>query len=216
MNKDLMYMIIASAWTTHGHWQDSLMSSRSWTQMDLISMIWKWGLIPYRQCNTASADSWLCGHLLSFFSSLEACQICVLGFDLLCTLLQLQQVVDSFIIFASQQNRDLPLSHSSLGSVLSLELPWTLFSPSKIRMVPFPTREYTDDEFQSIVKSVMGLLYVSPVLCLYMYGIWVFVWFRWLYTCWAGTFWDFCFQSPGLSATLSLRRLFRVLYFAYS
>lgn len=106
-----------------------------------------------------------------FFFSLEACQICVLGFDLLCTLLQLQQVVDSFIIFASQQNRDLPLSHSSLGSVLSLELPWTLFSPSKIRMVPFPTREYTDDEFQSIVKSVMGLLYVSPVLCLYMYGI---------------------------------------------
>ncbi|KAL0711157.1 hypothetical protein Bca4012_018135 [Brassica carinata] len=67
--------------------------------------------------------------------------------------LTLQQVVDSFIIFASQQNRDLPLSHLSLGLAVPFELPWTMFSPSKIRMVPFPTREYTDDEFQSIVKS---------------------------------------------------------------
>ncbi|CAH8265610.1 unnamed protein product [Arabidopsis lyrata] len=78
--------------------------------------------------------------------------------------LTLQQVVDSFIIFASQQNIDLPLSHSNLGSALSFELPWTLFSPSVIRMVPFPTREYTDDEFQSIVKSVMGLLYLLGFL----------------------------------------------------
>ncbi|KAJ0262481.1 ABC transporter A family member 1 [Hirschfeldia incana] len=78
--------------------------------------------------------------------------------------LTLQQVVDSFIIFASQQNIDLPLSHSSLGSALPFELPWTMFSPSKIRMVPFPTREYTDDEFQSIVKSVMGLLYLLGFL----------------------------------------------------
>lgn len=101
--------------------------------------------------------------IYSLFFSLEAWQICILGFDLLCTLLQLQQVVDSFIIFASQQNIDLPSSHASLGSALSLEMPWTMFSPSKIRMVPFPTREYTDDEFQSIVKSVMGLLYVSPL-----------------------------------------------------
>jgi ATP-binding cassette subfamily A (ABC1) protein 3 len=31
-------------------------------------------------------------------------------------------------------------------------------------MVPFPTREYTDDEFQSIVKSVMGLLYLLGFL----------------------------------------------------
>jgi len=86
------------------------------------------------------------------------------SFDWSYTLLQLQQVVDSFIIFASQQNNDLPLSHSNLSSALRFELPWTLFSPSVIRMVPFPTREYTDDEFQSIVKSVMGLLYVSPAL----------------------------------------------------
>lgn len=33
------------------------------------------------------------------------------------------------------------------------------------------------------------------------------LWYGWLYNCWTGTFWDFCFQSPGLSATLSLRRL---------
>ncbi|ESQ52886.1 hypothetical protein EUTSA_v10016127mg [Eutrema salsugineum] len=78
--------------------------------------------------------------------------------------LTLQQVVDSFIIFASQQNKDMPLSHSSLGSALPFELPWTLFSPSTIRMIPFPTREYTDDEFQSIVKSVMGLLYLLGFL----------------------------------------------------
>lgn len=90
------------------------------------------------------------------------------SFDWSCTLLQLQQVVDSFIIFASQQNIDMPLSHSSLGSALPFEMPWTLFSPSKIRMVPFPTREYTDDEFQSIVKSVMGLLYVSPALVFFV------------------------------------------------
>ncbi|CAA7057158.1 unnamed protein product [Microthlaspi erraticum] len=78
--------------------------------------------------------------------------------------LTLQQVVDSFIIFASQQNIDLPVSHSSLSSASPFELQWTLFSPSKIRMVPFPTREYTDDEFQSIVKSVMGLLYLLGFL----------------------------------------------------
>ncbi|XP_010421868.1 PREDICTED: ABC transporter A family member 1 isoform X2 [Camelina sativa] len=85
------------------------MSSRSWTQMDLISMIWKWGLIPYQQCSTALADS--------------------------CS-----------------------------SAAIRFELPWTLFSPSVIRMVPFPTREYTDDEFQSIVKSVMGLLYLLGFL----------------------------------------------------
>lgn len=89
------------------------------------------------------------------------------SFDRSCTLLQLQQVVDAFIIFASQQNIEMPLSRSSHGSALPFELPWTLFSPSKIIMVPFPTREYTDDEFQTIVKSVMGLLYVSLTLCLF-------------------------------------------------
>lgn len=42
----------------------------------------------------------------------------------------------------------------------SVKIPWTQFSPSNIRIAPFPTREYTDDEFQSIVKEVMGILYV--------------------------------------------------------
>ena len=35
---------------------------------------------------------------------------------------------------------------------------WTLFRPSNISIAPFPTRQYTDDEFQSIVKEVMGVL----------------------------------------------------------
>lgn len=98
------------------------------------------------------------------------------SFDWSCTLLQLQQVVDSFIIFVSQQNIDFPLSHSNLGSAIPFELSWALFSPSVIRMVPFPTREYTDDEFQSIVKSVMGLLYVSPALC-FFFCPYVYVWY---------------------------------------
>lgn len=83
------------------------------------------------------------------------------------SLLQLQQVLDSFIIFAAQQtganvateNVEIPPSNLS-GTHLSLKQPWTLYSPSNIRMVPFPTREYTDDEFQSIIKRVMGVLYV--------------------------------------------------------
>ncbi|PQP99450.1 ABC transporter A family member 1 isoform X2 [Prunus yedoensis var. nudiflora] len=33
-----------------------------------------------------------------------------------------------------------------------------------MRIVPFPTREYTDDEFQSIIKSVMGVLYLLGFL----------------------------------------------------
>ncbi|XP_010554823.1 PREDICTED: ABC transporter A family member 1 [Tarenaya hassleriana] len=77
--------------------------------------------------------------------------------------LTLQQVVDSFIIFASQRTVGGASLHSSLGLALPVELPWTVL-PSKIRIVPFPTREYTDDEFQSIVKSVMGLLYLLGFL----------------------------------------------------
>lgn len=79
-------------------------------------------------------------------------------------LLQLQQVLDSFIIFASQQsdsgNIELSPLHS-FGAASSIKEPWTQFTPSKIRLAPFPTREYTDDEFQSIIKKVMGVLYVS-------------------------------------------------------
>lgn len=85
--------------------------------------------------------------------------------------LTLQQVLDSFIIFGAQQteakveNEDisLPSLHSS-NATASLKLPWTQFSPSRIRMAPFPTQEYTDDEFQYIIKSVMGVLYLLGFL----------------------------------------------------
>jgi ATP-binding cassette subfamily A (ABC1) protein 3 len=81
--------------------------------------------------------------------------------------LQLQQVLDAFIIFTAQQaetystsqNIELPSVQSS-GNASSLKLPLMQFSPSNIRIAPFPTREYTDDEFQSIIKKVMGVLYV--------------------------------------------------------
>ncbi|KAG9457355.1 hypothetical protein H6P81_001863 [Aristolochia fimbriata] len=85
--------------------------------------------------------------------------------------LTLQQVVDSFIIFAAQQNMtetenghvDSSVLPSSNASSL-LHFPWTTFSPSNIRMAPFPTRAYTDDEFQSIVKTVMGVMYLLGFL----------------------------------------------------
>ncbi|GER52514.1 ATP-binding cassette sub-family A member [Striga asiatica] len=72
--------------------------------------------------------------------------------------LTLQQVMDSFIIFASQQQ----MTNSDTTELQSLS--WMQFSPSNIRLAPFPTREYTDDEFQSIVKSVMGVLYLLGFL----------------------------------------------------
>ncbi|KAK3023522.1 hypothetical protein RJ639_044788 [Escallonia herrerae] len=79
--------------------------------------------------------------------------------------LTLQQVIDSFIIYAAQQmttnsvTEDIKSPSKSYGI-----LPWTQFSPSNIRLAPFPTREYTDDEFQSIVKTVMGVLYLLGFL----------------------------------------------------
>lgn len=81
---------------------------------------------------------------------------------------QLQQVMDSFIIFASQQRPD----DGALGlynfdivrNYSSTYISWKQFNPSNIRIAPFPTRAFTDDEFQSIVKSVMGVLYVSFLL----------------------------------------------------
>ncbi|EPS64870.1 hypothetical protein M569_09909, partial [Genlisea aurea] len=82
--------------------------------------------------------------------------------------LTLQQVIDSFIIFAAQHSMvNYDLASSSSNSALHstwLEILWTQFSPSTIRLVPFPTREYTDDEFQSIVKRVMGVLYLLGFL----------------------------------------------------
>lgn len=80
--------------------------------------------------------------------------------------LTLQQVIDSFIIYAAQATmtnlQRLP-SHS-LDSDAQLKIPWTQYSPSDIRLAPFPTHEYTDDEFQSIVKKVMGVLYLLGFL----------------------------------------------------
>ncbi|KAK9157371.1 hypothetical protein Scep_003945 [Stephania cephalantha] len=85
--------------------------------------------------------------------------------------LTLQQVFDSFIIFAAQQNGtgmfgdglEMPLLNS-IGDAFSSSLPWMHFSPSNIRIAPFPTRSYTDDEFQSIIKRVMGVLYLLGFL----------------------------------------------------
>ncbi|KAI9080732.1 hypothetical protein K1719_037245 [Acacia pycnantha] len=85
--------------------------------------------------------------------------------------LTLQQVVDSFIIFMAQQSDITPSTESvehpllrSNDTDFSLKIPWTLFSPAHIRMAPFPTREYTDDQFQSIVKKFMGILYLLGFL----------------------------------------------------
>ncbi|KAJ7976760.1 ABC transporter A family member 1 [Quillaja saponaria] len=85
--------------------------------------------------------------------------------------LTLQQVVDSFIIFSAQHSETnittetivLPLS-KFYETDSFLKMPWRQFSPSKIRIAPFPTREYTDDQFQSIIKSVMGVLYLLGFL----------------------------------------------------
>ncbi|KAF9597369.1 hypothetical protein IFM89_017715 [Coptis chinensis] len=85
--------------------------------------------------------------------------------------LTLQQVLDSFIIFAAQQSETvvskggsrLPWLHS-LQHTSPSGLNWTSFRPSNIRIAPFPTRAYTDDEFQSIIKKVMGVLYLLGFL----------------------------------------------------
>ncbi|KAL5708093.1 Phospholipid-transporting ATPase abca1 [Ranunculus cassubicifolius] len=85
--------------------------------------------------------------------------------------LTLQQVFDSFIILVAQQGGNdifnerssLPLLHMP-QQVSPLSLTWKSFSPSNIRIAPFPTREYTDDEFQSIIKTVMAVLYLMGFL----------------------------------------------------
>ncbi|CAK9155598.1 unnamed protein product [Ilex paraguariensis] len=82
----------------------------------------------------------------------------------------LQQVMDSFIIYASQQNatnlvtQEIESTGNPFGPHSTLKIPWTQFSPSDVRLAPFPTREYTDDEFQSIIKKVMGVLYLLGFL----------------------------------------------------
>ncbi|KAL7097878.1 hypothetical protein ACP275_10G171500 [Erythranthe tilingii] len=78
--------------------------------------------------------------------------------------LTLQQVMDSFIIFAAQQHMTTTSYLDTTSSYTQFDIPWKKFSPSTIRLAPFPTREYTDDEFQSIVKRVMGVLYLLGFL----------------------------------------------------
>ncbi|XP_027350044.1 ABC transporter A family member 1 [Abrus precatorius] len=85
--------------------------------------------------------------------------------------LTLQQMVDSFIILTAQQP-DLNPSAEGVEHILpglydsnfSLKNAWTQFNPTPIRIAPFPTREYTDDQFQSIIKKVMGILYLLGFL----------------------------------------------------
>ncbi|KAJ8499332.1 hypothetical protein OPV22_009884 [Ensete ventricosum] len=87
--------------------------------------------------------------------------------------LTLQQVMDSSIILLAQLNGTNVMSESKnvtetlspfIGPHSHVDFRWTEFIPENIRIVPFPTREYTDDEFQSIVKIVMGLLYLLGFL----------------------------------------------------
>ncbi|CAA6654054.1 unnamed protein product [Spirodela intermedia] len=81
----------------------------------------------------------------------------------------LQQLVDSFIILASQNSDETLIEHR--GHLLNKSAtqnhkgnPWSKFSPANIRVAPFPTRAYTDDEFQSIIKNVMAILYLLGFL----------------------------------------------------
>ncbi|KAK9664352.1 hypothetical protein RND81_14G035600 [Saponaria officinalis] len=82
--------------------------------------------------------------------------------------LTLQQVMDSFIIFTVRQvgsGRNFEDAEGTPSSTYSpLKLPSMEFIPANIRLVPFPTRAYTDDEFQYIVKRVMGVLYLLGFL----------------------------------------------------
>ncbi|KAK7285619.1 hypothetical protein RJT34_20395 [Clitoria ternatea] len=85
--------------------------------------------------------------------------------------LTLQQMVDSFIILIAQQS-DINSSDEPAELRLpdlydtnfSLNNPWTQFNPAHIRIAPFPTRQYTDDQFQLIIKKVMGILYLLGFL----------------------------------------------------
>ncbi|KAK8968519.1 ABC transporter A family member 1 [Platanthera guangdongensis] len=83
--------------------------------------------------------------------------------------LTLQQVMDALIISVAKQdvnysaiNYQVDGSFQLLGS--EVRLTSSEFIPANIRIVPFPTREYTDDEFESLVKAVMGVLYLLGFL----------------------------------------------------
>ncbi|KAJ3669241.1 hypothetical protein LUZ60_011191 [Juncus effusus] len=74
--------------------------------------------------------------------------------------LTLQQVMDSLVITLAQKFGN--------NSNISSEMNWGnnkyRYIPQNINIAPFPTREYTDDEFQTIVKRVMGVLYLLGFL----------------------------------------------------
>ncbi|KAK7825923.1 abc transporter a family member 1 [Quercus suber] len=83
----------------------------------------------------------------------------------------LQQVLDAFIMISGQRTYstsqiiEIPSVQSSDNASL-LMLPLMQFSPSNIRIAPFLTPKYTDDEFWYIMKEVMGVLYVSSGISL--------------------------------------------------
>ncbi|XP_024515167.1 ABC transporter A family member 1 [Selaginella moellendorffii] len=100
----------------------------------------------------------------------------ILGVDLVSTyeygysgFLTLQQVIDSYLILLSQQQPEL-CHYESRKRVLknesheNVKLVTENVFPKYISVAPFPTREYTDDEFQSIVKNFLGILYLLAFL----------------------------------------------------
>ncbi|GAQ79509.1 ABC transporter A family [Klebsormidium nitens] len=70
--------------------------------------------------------------------------------------LTLQQVVDSYIIFSSQEDSACRGAPSRL--LCSRSFHWNL--PEHVAVAPFPTPGYTDDSFQAIAKKVMAVLYL--------------------------------------------------------
>lgn len=85
------------------------------------------------------------------FNYLMDCSFLYLCCHLFYFLVQVQQVMDSLVITLAQQ------SETNLTSEVS-HLYQERFIPKHVRLAPFPTRQYTDDEFQTIVKQVMGVL----------------------------------------------------------
>ncbi|XP_065620851.1 ABC transporter A family member 1-like isoform X1 [Quercus suber] len=93
---------------------------------------------------------------------------------------QLQQVLDAFIMISGQRTYstsqiiEIPSVQSSDNASL-LMLPLMQFSPSNIRIAPFLTPKYTDDEFWYIMKEVMGVLcllgFPYPISCLISFSV---------------------------------------------
>ena len=96
--------------------------------------------------------------------------------------------------------------------------------PKNLRIAPFLTPEYTDDEFQYIIKEVMGVLYVllefyvlKVIAMFYFVSYWseindfifdsltIYI-FGILWLGWVGIFWDFSTQSLAWLAFLCSRR----------